>query len=87
LLRWRIYVQKSNQTLFDLYCFSLQRFTRWGYDKISMATGVAKSTVQSIIKQGNKQGGNVHDAPLLSGPTKITDVKRRKDELVIDGDP
>jgi transposase len=67
--------------------YSLHRYTNWGYDKIVKATGVAKSIVRGIIKRGEERGGDVHDAPRAGCPTKITDMKRRKVESVIDEDP
>ena len=51
------------------------------------ATGVARSTIRGIIKRGDEQGGDLHDAPRAGRPTKITDAKRRKVEAVIDENP
>ena len=42
------------------------------------ATGVARSTIRSIVKRGDERGGDVHDAPRSGGPTKIIEAKRRK---------
>ena len=67
--------------------YSLHRYTNWEYDKIGKATGVVKSTVRGIIKRGDECGGDLHDMPRQGGPTKITDVKRKKVESILDEDP
>jgi len=58
-----------------------------GYDKISKSLGVSKSTVQSVVKRAKSRGVNTHHAKRSGRPTKITDIKRKIVESVIDAEP
>jgi hypothetical protein len=40
-----------------------------------------------MVKGGNECGGDGHDAPSSGGPTNITDVMRRKVDLVFHEEP
>jgi hypothetical protein len=40
-----------------------------------------------MVKGGNERGGDGHDAPSSGGPTNITDMMRRKVDLVFHEEP
>ena len=39
--------------------YSLHKNTNWGYNRIAKATGVARSTIRSVVKRGDERDGDV----------------------------